>query len=297
MERRGKEDPTGLGHYPNWAWAWPLNRRIIYNRASVDASGNPWDPSRAVIKWTPADPATGKAAGWQGDIPDGPAPPLANKKDGKLPFIMKPHGVGSIFGPGLGDGPFPEHYEPMESPVPSNLMSKKYRVNPTIPFAKLQARVKDTSFLFSHDFKRYPYVATTYRLSEHWQTGVMTRPVPWLLEMQPQMFVEIDRDLAAKKGIQNGDMVEVTSPRGRMSCPAIVTDRLQPMVVQGTTVHVVGMPWHFGWQFPADGSGGDSINLLIPFVGDPNALIPESKAFLVNLSKVAKSPAAKSQGR
>jgi formate dehydrogenase major subunit len=297
MERRGKEDPTGLGHYPNWAWAWPLNRRIIYNRASVDASGNPWDPSRAVIKWTPADPATGKAAGWQGDIPDGPAPPLANEKDGKLPFIMKPHGVGSIFGPGLGDGPFPEHYEPMESPVPSNLMSKKYRVNPTIPFAKLQARVKDPSFLFSHDFKRYPYVATTYRLSEHWQTGVMTRPVPWLLEMQPQMFVEIDRDLAAKKGIQNGDMVEVTSPRGRMSCPAIVTDRLQPMVVQGTTVHVVGMPWHFGWQFPADGSGGDSINLLIPFVGDPNALIPESKAFLVNLSKVAKSPAAKSQGR
>ena len=293
MERRGKEDPTKLGLYPNWAWAWPINRRIIYNRASVDRNGNPWDASRTVLKWNPGTPGSGKPAAWEGDIPDGPAPPLANEKDGKLPFIMKPLGVGSIFGPGLGDGPLPEHYEPMESPVPENRMSKKHRVNPTIPFAKVQAAAKDPSFLFSSDFEKYPYVATTYRLTEHWQTGVMTRPVPWLLEMQPQMFVEMDPELAAKKGIGNGDMVEVISARGRISCPAVVTDRFRPLVVQGKPVHVLGMPWHFGWQFPADGSGGDSVNLLVPFVGDPNTLIPESKAFLADIRKVAEQPVRK----
>lgn len=175
----------------------------------------------------------------------------------------------------------------MESPVPENQMSKKYRVNPTIPFAKVQAAAKDPSFLFSSDYEKYPYVATTYRLTEHWQTGVMTRPVPWLLEMQPQMFVELDLALAASKGIRNGDMVEVVSARGRIACPAVVTDRLQPLVVQGRTVHMVGMPWHFGWQFPSDGSGGDSVNLLVPFVGDPNTLIPESKAFLVNINRIS----------
>jgi len=278
--------------YPNWAWAWPLNRRIIYNRASVDPNGNPWDPKRAVLKWAAANAETGKPAGWQGDIPDGPAPPLATEKDGKLPFIMKPLGVGSIFGPGLGDGPLPEHYEPMESPVPANAMSKKYRVNPTIPFEKIQAAARDPSFLFSSDFKKYPYVGTTYRLTEHWQSGSMTRTVPWLLEMQPQMFVELDPELAAEKGIGNGEMVEVISPRGRITCPAVVTGRLQPMVVQGARIHMVGMPWHYGWQAPKDGSGGDSINLLIPFVGDPNALIPESKAFLVNINKAAAKPAS-----
>ena len=304
MARRGKEDPTGLGLYPNWAWAWPLNRRIIYNRASVDPNGNPWDPNRPVLKWNPADPATGKPGGWAGDVPDGPAPPLANDKEGKLPFIMKPLGVGSIFGKDLGDGPFPEHYEPLESPVPANPMSKKHRVNPTIPLAKLQAMAKDPSFLFSFDFKRYPIVATTYRVSEHWQTGVMTRHLPWLLEMQPQMFVEMDRDLAAEKGIKNGDTVVVTSARGQLSCPAIVTDRFRPFRIMDTTVHLVGMPWHFGWQFPVDGSGGDSANLLVPFLGDPNTLIPESKAFMVNISRLAETPAAppaaktkKSKGR
>ncbi len=287
MARRGKEDPTGLGLYPNWAWAWPLNRRIIYNRASVDPNGTPWDPNRPVIKWTPADPATGKPAGWVGDVPDGPAPPLAHEKEGKLPFIMKPLGVGSIFGSDLGDGPFPEHYEPLESPVPENPMSKKHRVNPTLPVARLQAMAKDPTFLFSFDYERYPYVATTYRVSEHWQTGVMTRHLPWLLEMQPQMFVELDRELAAEKVIKSGDTVVVTSARGRISCVAIVTDRLKPFKIMDTTVHLVGMPWCFGWQYPADGSGGDSVNLLTPFLGDPHTWIPESKAFMVNISKLA----------
>jgi formate dehydrogenase major subunit len=291
MARRGKEDPTGLGLYPNWAWAWPLNRRIIYNRASVDPNGNPWDPNRPVLKWNPADPATGKPGGWAGDIPDGPAPPLANDKEGKLPFIMKPLGVGTLFGSGLGDGPFPEHYEPLECPVPENPMSKRHRVNPTIPIAKLQAMAKDPTFLFSFDYVRYPYVATTYRVSEHWQTGVLTRHLPWLLEMQPQMFVEMSKELGTEKGIRSGDKVVVTSARGQVSCVAIVTDHFKSFQIMDTTVHQVGMPWCFGWQHPADGSGGDSANLLVPFMGDPNTLIPESKAFMVNISKLAEPPA------
>ena len=287
MARRGKEDPTDLGLYPDWAWAWPVNRRIIYNRASVDPNGNPWDPKRPVLKWN-----TGK---WEGDVPDGPAPPLADAKNGKLPFIMKPLGVGAIFGAGLGDGPFPEHYEPLESPVPANQMSKKHRVNPTIPIAKLQAMVKDPTFLFSFDYERYPYVATTYRVSEHWQTGLMTRHLPWLLEMQPQMFVEIDKELGAEKGIRNGDKVVVTSARGQLTCVAMVTGRFTPLVIQDTKVHHIGMPWCFGWQYPEDGSGGDSANLLTPFLGDPNTLIPESKAFMVNISRFNKIAQASSQ--
>ena len=287
MARRGKEDPTGLGLYPNWAWAWPVNRRVLYNRASVDPKGNPWDPNRAVLKWNSGDAATGKPGGWSGDIPDGPAPPMADAKAGKLPFIMKPLGVGSIFGAGLVDGPFPEHYEPLESPVPANLISRKHRVNPTLPIERLRAMAKDPDFLFSLDFKRYPYVATTYRVSEHWQTGLMTRHVPWLLEAQPQMFFEVGKELAAEKGINNGDTVVVTSARGKLSGVAIVTGRFKTFKILNTTVHMIGMPWCFGWQYPADGSGGDSANLLTPFLGDPNTLIPESKAFMVDISKGA----------
>ena len=185
---------------------------------------------------------------------------------------MKPLGMGSIFGSGLGDGPFPEHYEPLESPVPANLMSKTHRVNPTLPLEKLRAMAKDPTFLFSFDDDRFPYVGTTYRVSEHWQTGVMTRHLSWQLEMQPQMFVEIDRELAKKKGIEGGDMVVVASARGQLTCVAIVTARFTPLTIQGTTVHMIGMPWCFGWQYPEDGSGGDSANLLTPFLGDPKHL-------------------------
>jgi len=280
MARRGKEDPTGIGLYPNWAWAWPLNRRIIYNRASVDPNGNPWDPKRAVLKWNPTkvNPATNKPGVWEGDIPDGPAPPLSDEKGGKLPFIMKPDGIASIFGPGLADGPFPEHYEPLECPIQENPMSKKRRINPTAaPLAQMASH-------FSCDV-RYPYVATTYRVTEHWQTGVMTRHTPWLLEMQPEMFVEMSKELAAEKGIKNGDKVKVSSGRGSLQAVAVVTERFKPFKVMNQTIHQVGMPWHYGWQFPVDGSGGDSANLLTPFIGDPNTSIPESKAFMVNVEK------------
>jgi len=286
LARRGKEDPSGLGLYPNWAWAWPLNRRIIYNRASVNPKGEPWDPKRAVIKWNPTklNPATNKPGVWEGDVPDGPAPPLADEKAGKLPFIMRSDGVGALFGPGLVDGPFPEHYEPLECPLQENPMQAKHRINPTIKlfYGKEGSLEED---VFKSCDTRFPYVCSTYRVTEHWQTGVMTRHKSWLLETQPQMFVELSKELAKEKGIISGEKVTVSSARGSLWAIAIVTDRYKPFKVMNTTIHQVGIPWHFGWQFPADGSGGESANLLTPTVGDPNTMIPETKAFMVNIEK------------
>jgi formate dehydrogenase major subunit len=296
MARRDKADPTGLGLYSSWAWAWPVNRRILYSRASVDQEGRPLKPSRPVIQWNPTkeDPNTKKPGVWVGDVPDGPAPPLSDEK-GKLPFIMRPEGVGLIFGPGLADGPFPEHYEPVECPVEANPLyyydqTKRYltthRMNPTIKlFFDADTKTgKPEDVYYSCDL-RYPYVGTTYRVTEHWQTGVMTRHQPWQLEMQPQMFVEMSIELAAEKGIKNGDYVKVSSGRGQVTAKAIVTSRFKPYKIIGSTVHVVGLPWHFGWQYPEDGSGGDSANLLTPTAGDANTMIPETKAFMVNVEK------------
>jgi formate dehydrogenase major subunit len=115
MTRRGKEEPTGLGLFPNWAWCWPANRRVLYNRASCDLNGQPWNPKRALLKW--------EGGKWVGDVPDGAWPPMSDKEKGKLPFIMKPDGHASLFGPGMVDGPLPEHYEPVEGPLPKALMS------------------------------------------------------------------------------------------------------------------------------------------------------------------------------
>ncbi len=271
MARREKDDPTGLGLYPKWAWCWPVNRRILYNRASVDPYGRPWDPERAAIRWT------GKK--WVGDVPDGPQPPLAYK-GGILPFIMKPTGVGTIFGKGRADGPFPTYYEPVESPF-ENIFYPKQRVNPV---ARIFRDTPDDKILIKYD-PRYPYIGTTYRVTEHWQTGLMTRNMPWLLELEPQMFVEMDTELAKKLGIKSGDKVIVSSVRGKIWAIAIVTNRIKPLVVEGKVCHVVGLPWHFGWRWPEDGSGGDSANLLTPPAYDPNTEIQESKCFMVNIEK------------
>ncbi len=285
MARRKKTDPTGLGLFPEWAWAWPVNRRILYNRASVNLEGKPWDPKRAVIKWNPTKlTPDGKPGVWEGDVPDGPATPMADEKAGKYPFIMRADGMGAIFGPGLADGPFPEHYEPLECPIQENPMSKKHRINPTAKlFYSKEGGLPEDIFL-SRDI-RYPYVATTYRVTEHWQTGVLTRHQPWQLEMMPQQFVEISKELAEEKGIKSGDKVEVSSARGKVWAIAVVTNRFKPFRVMNSSVHQVGLPWCFGWQYPEDGSGGDSSNLLTPTIGDPNTMIPETKAFMVNIEK------------
>ena len=274
--RRKKTDPTGLGLYPEWSWAWPVNRRIIYNRASVDLDGNPRDPKRALLKWD----ASGKR--WMGDVPDNAVPPMGT--DGAYPFIMKSDGVASLFGPGLKDGPFPEHYEPLECPIEKNVMSNQ-RISPVI---KIFEGGPDK---FATCDPRYPFVCSTYRVTEHWQTGVLTRWLPWLIEAEPQMFCEMSLELAELKEIKNGDKVSVETPRGRLEAVAIVTSRLKPFQVAGQTVHQIGIPWHFGWLHPKD--GGESANLLTPTIGDPNTMIPESKAFMANVSKLTKKQPAK----
>jgi formate dehydrogenase major subunit len=296
MARRDSDDPTGLGMFPKWAWCWPVNRRILYNRASVDLNGNPWNPQRAVIKWNALkeDPKTKKLGGWEGDVPDGPAPPMADEKAGKYPFIMRADGMGSIFGPGLADGPFPEHYEALECPLQENPMQPKHRINPTVklfyetegPYQKPKEEGGLQEDIFASCDIRYPFVATTYRVSEHWQTGVLTRHLPWQLELMPEQFVEMSEELASELRINNGDRVIVSSARGRVKAVAMVTTRFRPFRVMDSTIHQVGLPWHFGWQFPEDGSAGDSANLLTPTIGDANTMIPETKAFLVNIEKI-----------
>ena len=274
--RRKKTDPTGLGLYPEWSWCWPINRRIIYNRASVDLDGNPRNPKRPLLQWDAA------AKKWIGDIPDNAVPPMGTT--GAYPFIMKPDGVGSIFGPGLKDGPFPEHYEPLECPVEKNMMSSQ-RINPVV---KIFEGGPD-KFLTCDP--KYPFVCSTYRVTEHWQTGVLTRWLPWLTEAEPQVFCEMSKELAKLREIKNGDRVVVETARGKLEAVAIVTSRVKPFNIAGNTVHQIGVPWHFGWIYPKD--GGESANLLTPTVGDPNTMIPESKAFMANVRRIGRQPARK----
>ena len=268
MDRRGKEDPTGLGLYPNWSYAWPVNRRIVYNRASVDPQGNPYNPAKALLQW--------KDGKWIGDVPDGAWPPMASE-GGKLPFIMKPEGVASFFGPGLGDGPFPEHYEPLESPLKNNLMSKQFN-SPIITIF-----TSDKDKVASAD-PRFPVVMTTYSATEHWCSGALTRWQSWLVETQPHVYVELCKELAEERGIKNGDMVTISSARGALDAVAMVTTRLQPLKIDGKNVFLAGMTFNYGWLYPKD--CGDTCNFLTPGVGDGNAGTPEYKAFMVNITKV-----------
>ncbi|MBP6942341.1 MAG: formate dehydrogenase-N subunit alpha [Syntrophorhabdaceae bacterium] len=264
MARRDTSDlPNGLGMYPNWAWSWPVNRRILYNRASVNKAGRPLDTKRPVIAWN----ALKKK--WEGDVPDGGAPPLDDVK-GVYPFIMLSEGVGRLYALNIKDGPFPEHYEPVESPV-RNVLSKVQN-NPCVKIGKN----------VTCDIHRYPYIGTTYRVTEHWQAGAMTRNLPWLVELVPDMFVEISKSLASAKNIKNGDRVRITTERGSIEGYALVTSRMQPLIVDGTLVEQVGIPWHFGYAGLAT---GDSANILTSEAQSPVSGIPEFKAFLCNVEK------------
>lgn len=257
--RRGRIDATGIGLYPEWAWVWPVNRRIWYNRASVDLKGIPWDKKRPVIKW---DATSGK---WKGDVPDGGPPPGAI-----YPFIMKPEGRARLFGMGIKDGPLPEHYEPWEGPIKNTMSSRQS--NPVI---KILENKKG-------DPKKYPILATTFRLVEHMHTGAITRNLPGLVELIPDMFVEVSQELANEKGINNGDKVKISSARGEIEAVVCVTKRLKSFRSNGKTVHQVGMPWNFGYEGLATGG---SANSLTPQVADPNTMIPEFRAFLCDINK------------
>ena len=259
--RRDTTDASGIGLFPGWGWAWPLNRRIMYNRASVDLDGNPWDSAHPVIAWN--------GSNWEGDIPDGGWPPVS--ESGEYPFIMKPQGRGHLFGLGRTDGPFPEHYEPWESPV-ANPISPQQN-NPAIKSWETVAKGTKAD---------YPIVATTHRLVEHLHTGSITRRLPWLVEMMPEMFVEMSRELAKERGIVGGDTVIVESARGSIRGKAVVTARLKPYHVNGTNIHYISLPWSWGYMGL---SKGDSANRLTVRVADPNTGIPEYRAFLCNIRK------------
>jgi len=266
MARRDNSDPSGLGNTLNWAFAWPANRRVLYNRASCDPAGKPWDPKRKLIGWD--------GSKWSGaDIPD--FKPDSAPADGMNPFIMLPEGVGRLFAlDKMAEGPFPEHYEPFETPIDTNPLHPKVISNPA-------ARVFKGDLAAFGKGKDYPYAATTYRLTEHFH--FWTKHTNLLSIMQPEQFVEISEELAKEKGIKAGDRVKVWSSRGFIKAVAVVTRRITPLQVNGKTVHHVGIPLH--WGFKGLARSGYLANILTPFVGDANTQTPEFKSFLVNIEK------------
>ena len=271
--RRNNIDSTGFSLYPHWAWSWPNNCRILHNRVSVNEKSQRCDHKKSVVRWNGQQ--------WVGDVPDGNYQPIKDPNCSPSTFPMLPEGLARIFGPGMADGPFPEHYEPLECPIEKNLLSSQ-RLNPTIKLLSSKG-IREGEDRYMTCDPKFPIVCTTYRVSEHWQTGVLTRRQPWLVELQPRVFIEMCRELAENKDIKNGDLCLIQSARGNLEAVALVTDRLQPLIVNKQKVYQVGIPWHFGWMSPKD--GGDSANILTPSIGDANTMIPETKAFLVNVVK------------
>jgi formate dehydrogenase major subunit len=262
--RRDKSDPGNMGNFLNWGFAWPANRRVLYNRAGADSSGKPWDATRPGITWD--------GQKWSGvDVPD-----MVPTNQAASPFIMTTGGVGNLFAP-MAEGPFPEHYEPFETPIGKNPMNTNPKAvsNPASRIFKSVAGTFGTK-------DKYPYAATTYRLTEHfhfWTKNVQSNAI-----VQPSPFVEINPELAADKGIKNGDMVKVWNDRGEIKATAVVTKRIRRLKVAGQPVDTVGIPIHFG--FVGVAKNGFLANTLTPNVADANSYTPEYKAFLVNIAKV-----------
>ncbi len=269
MARRDSSDPTGIGQTLKWAWAWPANRRVLYNRASCDLQGNPFDPTRVLIYWD------GKK--WTGaDVPDFKVDEIPTA--GMGPFIMNPEGTARFFArKGLVDGPFPTHYEPFETPLGYNPLFKDNAQVVSNPAARVFA---DDWAEFA-TVEEFPYVGTTYRITEHfhyWTKNVLLNAI-----IQPQQFVEIGEELADSLGIKDGDWVKVSSLRGYIKAKAVVTKRIVSLDVEGKRVHQVGIPIH--WGFIGLTKPGFLANTLTPFVGDANTQTPEFKSFLVNVEK------------
>ncbi|HXI92963.1 MAG TPA: formate dehydrogenase-N subunit alpha [Blastocatellia bacterium] len=274
MQRRGTDDPSGLGIYQNWAWSWPANRRVMYNRASCDPAGKPWDASRKQVWWSET------AGRWMGnDIPD--FKPDSNPKDHMGPFIMNPEGVARLFAPlgAFAEGPFPEYYEPFESPI-ANPLHPNQSTNPVVKTMK-----SEYDKLGTPD-QGYDIVCTTYRLTEHYH--YWTKNNPMIVELVPEPFVEIPAELASEKGISGGDKVKVSSARSDYIAKAMVTNRIKPMMIDGKKTYQIGIPIHWGYRGIAedqDKTSKDLANQLSPTVFDPNAYTPEFKGFLVKVEK------------
>jgi formate dehydrogenase major subunit len=273
-QRRNTEDPSGLGVYPNWAWSWPANRRVLYNRASCDPTGKPWDPERRQVWWNES------AGRWVGhDVPDfkTDSPP----KDHMGPFIMNPEGVGRIFGPlsAFQDGPFPEHYEPIESPI-ANLLHPAQSTNPVVE------KFKTPLDKYGTPNDGFNVICTTYRLTEHYH--YWTKNNPMNVQLVPEPFVEIPAELADEMGIRGGERVKVSSARASYIAKAMVTRRIKPMQIDGKKTYQIGIPIHWGYRGIAEDAGRTALtsaNLLSPTAIDPNAYTPEFKGFLVKIEK------------
>jgi formate dehydrogenase major subunit len=272
--RRGTEDPSGQGIYQNWGWSWPANRRVLYNRASCDPSGKPYDPTRKQVWWNESTQL------WAGnDVPD--FKPDSNPKDHMGPFIMNPEGVGRVFAP-LGafvDGPFPEHYEPIESPV-QNALHPNQQNNPVVK------KLKTAMDKYATPGDGFNIVCTTYRLTEHYH--YWTKNNQMNVQLIPEPFVEIPVELAAELGIKGNDKVKVTSARSYYIAKAFVTKRIKPMTIDGKKIYQIGIPIHQGYRGIQEDEGKDArtiLNRLTPTVVDPNAYTPEFKGFLVKLEK------------
>jgi formate dehydrogenase major subunit len=301
-KRRDSTDPGGLGIYPNFAWTWPNNMRVLYNRASCDRNGKPYPGTKPIVWW---DEKAGRWTGW--DVPDvahltdGPGTP-----NGEHAFHMNPEGVGRLFAavyadPDLSvdrkerdspvprgvanvpmDGPLPEMYEPVESPV-ENFLHPNVRTNPTLKYPQLKSHQP----IGTTD--KYPYILTTTTVAEHWCSGSSTRNIPWLNELMPEPVVEIPLSLGQKLGVKSGDWVRVSSARGEVRAKAMVTSRMKPLQVQGREVTVVWMPYNWGYSGLSQGA---SVNHLTIDATDPGAGTQESKACLVNVEKASAPPGA-----
>lgn len=269
MARRDNSDPHGLGQTLKWAFAWPANRRILYNRASADPDGKPWSFNHRVIWWGDDQ--------WEGmDVPD--YDKTAKPEEDMGPFIMNQAGVARFFARDqMVEGPFPEHYEPFDTPLSKNPLS------PDEPRAlnNPAARVFEEDYQNFGKAEDYPHVATTYRLTEHFH--FWTKHSRLNAIVQPEQFVEIGTALAEEQGIENGSRVRVSSKRGWIEAVAVVTKRIKALKIEGKTVHTIGVPIH--WSFKGLTKPGYFANNLTPFVGDANSQTPEFKSFLVKVEK------------
>lgn len=267
-----------------WGWAWPANRRALYNRASADPEGKPWSDRKRLIWW---DADAGK---WTGDdVPDfEPTKPPSYRPaedatgvaaiSGVDPFIMQADGKGWLYTPaGLVDGPMPTHYEPQESPVQNPLYAQQR--NPVRKLLPREGnRYQPSDGMTGADV--YPYVLTTYRLTEHFTAGAMTRWLPYLAELQPESFCEVSPELAGQLGLENKGWATLVSARGAIEARVLVTDRMKPLRLQGRTVHQIGMPYHWG---PNGLTKGDAMNELSSIAMDPNVHIQEVKALTIDI--------------
>ena len=274
---RSRDRQAGGAADLGWGFSWPANRRILYNRASARPDGSPWSERKRWIWWDEA------ASRWTGeDVPDFPVEKAPSYRPapgarglaahaGDAPFVMLADGKGQLYAAsGLRDGPLPTHYEPWETPVANRLYPDRERS----PTAKLIER-PDNPYHPPRD-PRFPHVLTTYRLTEHHTAGGMSRFVPWLAELQPEGFVELDPELAAQLEVGSKDWVVISTLRGEIEVRALVTERLQPLVVDGRRLHQVGLPWHFGYGGIARGAIANDLSALIE---DPNSFIHEGKSF------------------